>query len=210
MSAKPTFYKYRDLNEFWYLLDIIKQQHFIARNYQEFQKLDPKEGTYYISASDKKNIDMMRNGKMQYRLCSFCTTPYSLSMWNEYADGGRGCCFEVVVPNKRWIPYSIRYERAIPNFEELHEDKTLDVLLKKDVRFRGESEVRLVRQSNSKRKIFVKAKIVRVFLGYGLTENEKITIRTLVNRLIDREVELVDLSKDEMEFRDNQRKASQL
>ena len=93
MNEIPTtFYKYRSLNEFKYILDILINQQLYATNYKNMN--DPMEGLFYTYNLDEKCKKAIKGGKKERKFCSLSSKPNELLLWGHYADGCKGIVIE--------------------------------------------------------------------------------------------------------------------
>lgn len=80
---------------------------------------------------EKVNIQMNSAIKKDYRIACFSETPYNLPMWNHYANGHDGLCFE-------YDTLSFRYDSTLRQrlFPIFYQDKLPDILeLMKDMKY---------------------------------------------------------------------------
>ena len=93
-------YKYRSLNNFEFVADILCKQRFYASSF--FDLNDPMEGLFeYKPGTKQKYIDSIVMGKQKLRICSFSRDPENLLLWAHYADGFKGVCIELDIKKPR-------------------------------------------------------------------------------------------------------------
>ncbi|MCJ7778820.1 MAG: DUF2971 domain-containing protein [Sedimentisphaerales bacterium] len=89
-------YKYKSLQKFEHVADIICNKQFYAAQYYELN--DPMEGLYNCEPGTKKEyLDDIKEGKKRLRICSFSKDPQNPLLWAHYADGFKGICIEVEI-----------------------------------------------------------------------------------------------------------------
>lgn len=96
MNEPLTLYKFRSLNNFEFVADIVLNQRFYAAQF--FDLNDPMEGLFSYTPRDKREyVDEIVKQKRKLRICSFSRTFEHILMWAHYADGFKGICFEATV-----------------------------------------------------------------------------------------------------------------
>lgn len=92
-------YKYKSLDNFEHVAEIICKNRFHAAQY--FELNDPMEGLFNCEEGTKKEyIDEIREGKTRLRICSFSKDPGNPLLWAYYADGFRRICIEVEIDER--------------------------------------------------------------------------------------------------------------
>ena len=96
MKERPTFYKYKSLQSFEFLLDMILKERLYAASYHELN--DPMEGVIKVDSTVSKDRereweDIIRD----LRITCFTKDSKNPLMWSHYADGGKGCLVEFVL-----------------------------------------------------------------------------------------------------------------
>ncbi len=87
-------YKYRSLQEFNFVTDILREQRFHTSSF--FDLNDPMEGLFeYPRGTKQKYIEAIVEGKRKLRICSFSKDRKNILLWAHYADGFKGICIEV-------------------------------------------------------------------------------------------------------------------
>ena len=141
-------YKYRSLVNFQYVADIFCNRRFHAALFTDLN--DPMEGLFeYHLDTPQHFVDRIVTGKQQLRICSFSKSLSNLLLWAHYADGFKGICIEVEIPDGSmpeledvvYSPYSLL---LLPN--DIDECKYLsrDVLCCKNQAWDYEEEVRII------------------------------------------------------------------
>lgn len=90
-----TLYKYRPLEPFEYLADIICNRRFYAALFTELN--DPMEGLFHTSGVDLDYLQQIRDAKGRTRICSFSETYKCPVLWAHYADIFKGLCIEIEI-----------------------------------------------------------------------------------------------------------------
>lgn len=84
------FYKYRSLDNFEYLLDMVVRDRLYAAKLSELN--DPMEGIIKADAKVPRELYSEWEDRLrEVRVASFTTEKDNKLMWAHYADGGRGC-----------------------------------------------------------------------------------------------------------------------
>ena len=92
-------YKYRTLKNFQFLLDIIANKRLYAGKYLEMN--DPMEGVYtYQSSLLDEQHKAIADALAATKFCSLSLHHDDPLLWAHYADGNRGCVFEVELPQR--------------------------------------------------------------------------------------------------------------
>lgn len=89
-------YKYRALEPFEYIADIICENRFHTAQFSDLN--DPMEGHFNIKGDMKEEyLTRIKEAKERVRICSFSEIPTHPLLWAHYAGGFRGVCIEVEV-----------------------------------------------------------------------------------------------------------------
>lgn len=93
MGKQQTFYKYKSLDNFEFLLDLILKERLYAALYHELN--DPMEGVVKIDGTIPKDKERERDDLIKtFRIVCFSRDKDHPLMWSHYADGARGCVIE--------------------------------------------------------------------------------------------------------------------
>lgn len=110
-------YKYRSLQNFEHVADILCNGRFYAAQFQELN--DPMEGVFDFEKGTKREyLKQIGEGKKNLRICSFSRDFHNLLLWAHYADGFKGICIEVELAG--WPDQdisSVNYEPYKPIFD---------------------------------------------------------------------------------------------
>lgn len=138
-------YKYRSLEKFEHVLDIILNERLHCAPYDELN--DPFEGifrsTYKIGVQTLGPPGYMNNPQLKYpawnkllgreitnhhavnetcferetnKICSLSATLSDVRLWSYYADGHRGIVFQIELPEETSSLYKVNYTETLPTF----------------------------------------------------------------------------------------------
>ena len=89
-------YRYRGLEPFEYVADIICNNRFHTARFDELN--DAMEGLFEAGPLVERDfLQQIREAKRQTRICAFSRTPKCPVLWAHYADGFKGLCIEIEV-----------------------------------------------------------------------------------------------------------------
>jgi hypothetical protein len=95
-SGVERLYKYRALEPFRYIADIICENRFHTAPFSKLN--DPMEGLFNIKGHVKEeDLRRIKEAKEGRRICSFSRTSTHPVLWAHYASNFRGVCIEVEV-----------------------------------------------------------------------------------------------------------------
>lgn len=154
------FYKFRSLNNIRYFLDILVNNRLYAARYDELN--DPMEGTYLINGYNENIIRLLREKKYKTRVCSLSKDYRHTLLWSHYADGHKGCCFEIT-------PKNIEAVELVNYVDELqtanNDTDGRELLSYKSKLWQYEQEVRLFSKSS-----YCKVDISQILFGYKISD----------------------------------------
>ena len=107
-------YKYRALEPFEYIMDIMLNQRFYAAQFRELN--DPMEGLFYAPTIPEPLQQEIRTALEQWRVCSFSQKWEDPVPWAHYAGGFKGICIEVEIKyegGRFWHPIEYVESRQI-------------------------------------------------------------------------------------------------
>lgn len=94
-------YKFRGVSALDHTLDILINNRLYCANWRDLN--DPMEGIFeYSSRGDRRRrqeLEMIRDHKLRYRVCSLSRIWNSPLLWAHYADGFKGLAIEVELPD---------------------------------------------------------------------------------------------------------------
>ena len=92
---KTVYYKYRSLEDFKFIVDILVNERLYATLYENMN--DAMEGVYYSIGIPRSVLKDIKEEKKQLKICSLskkCDVPL---LWAHYANGSRGICVGLVI-----------------------------------------------------------------------------------------------------------------
>jgi len=187
-------YKYKSLENLWYVLDMVVNQRLYCAHWKELN--DPLEGRYELSLgskSQKTEVTMasrIENARDAYRIASLTADPTNFLMWSHYANGHKGIVIEVDVDEREEL-YKVIYSP----FSSVFTDK---LQTKEDMRhlFNGKSEewkyeeeYRIITES----KFFPLIRPVsKILLGPMVDEN----LSNILKNILPKSVEVINMQLD--------------
>lgn len=179
-------YKFRNLGNLKFFLDILLNERLYAARYDELN--DPMEGHYLIDPRNSNLIKCLRNRKYQTRICSLTKDYRHTMFWSHYADSHCGCVFEISISNKR--VRKINYEDKLPVVNDIMSAE--DLLLYKSKLWEYENEYRVFSKSK-----YIQIKIERVIFGLRVPENDFKFYKKLINAIHPR-IEVRQIKRQEI------------
>ncbi len=151
------FYKYRTLDNFQFLLDILINSRLYAARFDSMN--DPMEGVYTTNELvDEVFHEQLKKDIGNIKVCSLSTEKDSPLMWAHYAAGNRGCVIGVELPSgtkakpvKYEGPSDIKIDTQMESAERARR-----VLTYKNDFWEYESEVRTFVESGLYQSVVVK------------------------------------------------------
>jgi hypothetical protein len=172
-----SFYKYRSLQNWQFLLDILLNSRLYAAKFEDLN--DPMEGLfkYEQHSIDERLLSSITEQKKQYKICSFSRTGINDLMWSYYADGHKGICIEMQPKSQRI--FEVNYDGiATLKRPSDQNDFVHEVLSRKEQFWRHEEESRVITD-----KTFVKISIRRVIFGKKIPSEHKALLSKLLDQL---------------------------
>lgn len=176
-------YKYRSIEQWKFLIDIISNQRLYASKY--FELNDPMEGQYLYTDGvlHEKLVEALKSMKQKIKICSLSQNPEHELMWAHYANGHNGIViganFDSRILNIRPIEYDgiveITEQRDVVSTED-----ALNILSHKSANWEYEQEHRVFLTEGE----FVNCKIERILIGQRVPEADEQLVRTLVEKFI--------------------------
>lgn len=143
MAGSPAFYKYKSLENFEFLLDILLKERLYAADYLELN--DPMEGVIKLDKTipKEKEAEWERLVR-EHRIVCFTKNSDNTLMWSHYADGGRGCIIEFeLLPDQYYHKISYLKKPEISE-KELTSEKVIEILGYKQKPWKYEGEYRCI------------------------------------------------------------------
>ncbi|EGR1265477.1 DUF2971 domain-containing protein [Vibrio cholerae] len=156
---KKTFYKYKSLDNFEFLLDILLRERLYAGRFNELN--DPMEGVIEVEKTVPKILEKEWERILsELRICCFTTDDENTLMWAHYANGGRGCAIEFELHDD-YKPIKVSYaKKPVVNKSELTKEKAVEILRYKDKSWKYEQEYRCLTEE-----MFVPIIVKKLILG---------------------------------------------
>lgn len=173
--TKKTFYKYKSIENFEFLLDIVLKERLYASHFSDLN--DPMEGVVETEKSVSKNLEKEWEKIINdIRICCFTPDPDNTLMWAHYANGGRGCIIEFELTDEN-VPYKISYTQK-PKIKEsdLTQEKAIQVLQHKDKNWKYEREFRCLTQDK-----FIPIIVKRLILGSRVSDETVALLRGIIS-----------------------------
>ncbi|UZD56682.1 hypothetical protein OLL83_002356 [Shewanella algae] len=185
-------YKYRTLDNFQFLLDILVNNRLFAAKFDSMN--DPMEGVYTTRGLvDEEFHAGLKRDIGDIKLCSLSTEKDSPLMWAHYAAGNRGCVIGVelplgtiVKPVKYYGPSVIDINRQMKSKERARR-----VLTYKNDFWDYESEVRTFVENGNYQPVVVK----EITFGEKADKTTKAIVKKIMAK-INPEVAIFERSKD--------------
>ncbi|ENM3732418.1 MULTISPECIES: DUF2971 domain-containing protein [Vibrio] len=140
---KNTFYKYKSLSNFEFVLDILLRERLYASKYGELN--DPMEGVIKVDGTIPDELEeTWKKILEELRVCCFTPDDSNTLMWAHYADGGRGCVIEFeLLQNSEPVKVCYRDKPKVSK-NQLTKDKAIEILKYKDSSWKYEKEFRCI------------------------------------------------------------------
>lgn len=182
---KPILYKYRSLENWKFIVDIVVNSRLHAAPFGMLN--DPMEGRYYFFGDEVSRgfTRAIFDSKQQHNICSLSQEKASTLLWSYYAGGHTGVAFGVQVLDKRSNRHieirSVTYDNGVyigrAAARRSPEAVALDILTQKQLPWQHEKEVRVFSKSS-----FVRVKLKTVVLGCNITSIDQELLTALVRR----------------------------
>lgn len=199
--TNQVLYKYRSLDNWKFVLDIIVNKRMYASPFQALN--DPMEGRYFYfdDAVTKGFRRAIYQSKRRRNILSLSATKTSTLLWSYYAAGHKGVAFGVRLPAAAATATEVRnvtYDSGVhisPQAANRDPDLVaLDILTQKQLPWSHEKEVRVFSEPN-----FVPITISELVLGCMIEPEDETLISTVARRWHPR----LRISKIERESLDN-------
>jgi hypothetical protein len=179
-------YKYRSLEDYRIILDILLNKRLFAA---EFTALgDLMEGHFYHSDEAKLNdaTDIIAHHKAKYRICSLSYEKENVHMWSHYANCHTGIVFGVKVDTtSNYITKDITYT-GLPDLENLLPDvdaAAIEILSHKTPEFKDEKEYRVFVPSNSNdNSVYVDVLLKEIIIGQKISDYDLCILKRLIKK----------------------------
>lgn len=159
MKNQTVFFKYKTLDNFEFILDLILKERLYAAKYDELN--DPMEGVVKIDGTVPRNkLAEWEDLVSKLRVCCFTKQSDNMLMWSHYADGGRGCRIEFELANGQRYHKVSYLKKPILSDKGLTKESAIEMLKFKDKPWNYESEYRCIVEDR-----FVPIKIKSILFG---------------------------------------------
>lgn len=156
MKTNPTFYKYKSLKNFEFLLDIILKERLYAAGYHELN--DPMEGVIKVDETVPRDREVeWENIIKNLRVVCFTEDSKNTLMWSHYADGGTGCVVEFELINDQEYHKVSYLNKPIVNNDDINLAKALEILKYKDKPWKYEAEYRCILENEKFLPVHIKS-----------------------------------------------------
>ena len=179
------YYKFRDLRNYKYLLDIFLNQRLYSASFRILN--DNLEGQFlYDLSTEIKRFRLNPTKQKHLSVCSFSENYKNHLMWSHYADGHRGIVIGFQIDQSKYMIDKVNYD-GLANFENLPRrfDEVKSVFLNKINDWKYEEEYRVITEKQD----FINIKIKEVFFGAETLEEDKIIIKKLIE-LVDNKIKI--------------------
>lgn len=180
-NLSSILYKYRDLNSFKYIVDILVNQRLYSGNYKNMN--DPMEGHYLYNDGTLNQIvrDKIYTEKNALKFCCLSKNPDNYLMWSHYADGHRGIAFGVRIDTSKYSIKEIEYFNGLTHIDCYNEMTSKQILCRKLSFWEYENEVRVFNDNQNNN--FIDVKIEEIILGIKTSKEDERLIKKLVKSI---------------------------
>ena len=181
MPSTPTYYKYRALGNWQFLLDIFLRKRLYAGSFASMN--DPMEGqSYYVNGQVRGDVrSVIASRREQWNICSLTPHANKSLMWAYYANGHRGIAIGVELQRLRRgdIRRPVDYDSTVyilPDEAKRSLDEVATtILFRKQSLWGHEDEYRVLTRSQ-----YVAVNIVEVYLGSLIADDDRRLVTELV------------------------------
>ncbi len=184
-------YKYRDLDNFRFFVDIILNNRFYAAPYTDLN--DPMEGYYRYTTGDLSDevLKSIKGEKKKLGICSLSRNSKIELMWSHYCDGHKGIVIGVEIHDNYDIQ-PINYD-GLPHIQNQnnlnYEETARAILTNKHQIWTYEEETRVFVEGAK----YINVEVKEVILGEKMDSRTKGFIRSLVEK-INPNIEIINAS----------------
>ncbi|OBX24299.1 MULTISPECIES: DUF2971 domain-containing protein [Bizionia] len=178
------YYKFRDLKNYKYILDIFLNQRLYSSSFRNLN--DNFEGQFFSdNFEESKRVRLNPNKEKHLSVCSFSEDYKSHLMWSHYANGHRGIAIGFEIDKSEYIIDKVEYN-GLASFKNLplKADEIKSVFLNKLSEWKYEEEYRIITEKQD----YISIKIKKVIFGAETQNYDKEVISKLVelvdNRII--------------------------
>lgn len=176
-------YKYRSLQNFKYFVDIVLENRIHAAPY--FEMNDPMEGHFKHNIGDNFNdfIRLIKDKKSGLKICSLSRKNNDPLMWSHYSDCQRGVVIGVEIDKSKYEIRTMNYNGIFHldcNKYNFDLESAKSILCNKMINWKYEEEMRIFVTGDSE---FVSVKVVEVFLGSRVKDNDRGFLEKLISNI---------------------------
>lgn len=140
-NNQQTFYKYKSLNNFEFLLDLILRERLYAALHYELN--DPMEGVVKIDGTIPKDKEQEWDDLIKtFRIVCFSREKDHPLMWSHYADGARGCVIEFQLIDDQQIHKVSYVKKPLITEKHITRKNAEEILIYKEKPWKYEAESR--------------------------------------------------------------------
>lgn len=177
-------YKYRDLKDFRFFIDIILNNRLYAAAYTNLN--DPMEGYYRYTTGEltEEVLEQIKGEKQKLGICSLSKENDIELMWSHYCDGHRGVVIGVEIDSNEYEVTPITYNGLsnVSRNETRHTDYreiAKSILTNKHSIWSYEKEVRAFVEGSH----FINLKVTELILGEKMDTRTQGFIKKLVSKI---------------------------
>lgn len=170
------FYKYKSLDNFEFLLDLILRERLYAAYHHELN--DPMEGVVKINGTIPKHKEIEWDELIKtFRIVCFSRDKDNPLMLSHYADGAKGCVIEFELLDGQEFHKVSYLKKPVLTGNYISRDKAAEILRFKEKPWKYESESRCLLGKNDN---FLPIRVKSVIFG---SRAEKSKVDMLINIL---------------------------
>jgi hypothetical protein len=181
------FYKYRTLDDFKYVLDILVNQRLYATTYDQMN--DPMEGVYtHEEGIPPESLEALKEHYKKIKFCSLSKNLDQPLMWAHYSKGARGISIAVELKEKtdcREVKYK-GPSHLLAN-KETDLERAKRVLCYKNEFWEYEEEYRAFADKGN----FINVKIKQIIFGEKADRSDKALLKKIIKNL-DYDLEVIE------------------
>ena len=198
MPATPIFYKYRSLENWQFLLDIVLTKRLYAAPFTSLN--DPMEGqNYYLNGRVRGDVrSAIAASREQWNICSLTPDAKSTLMWAYYANGHKGIAIGVKLARLKKCDKrgSVDYDSQVyvrpDEANRSPEDVATTILFRKQSLWGHEHEFRVLTRDQH-----VAINIVQVHIGSMITQSDRQRVVKLIKLAVPT-ARIHNVSRDEL------------
>lgn len=177
-------YKYRSIDNFKNIVDIILKSRLYAAKYSELN--DPMEGHYIYSPNScpQEIIEKIKGRKKKIRIVSLSRSFNNFLMWSHYADGHRGIAIGIDINREEYNVRPVNYIDKLTNLKDISNvsiDKFSEkVLSQKLSLWNYEEEERVFVEGSS---TFIDVTVRQVIIGKKMSNQNYSFLKELIHKV---------------------------